>query len=404
MRSHVRISILAIVVAALAVALAPAAADAAFGVERFFAGNCLESTCGKEAKPPSESEEETKGFRPAGGKVPFGVTDFRLNTFTGVGPLKATVPQGSVKELRVDVAPGVVTNPQAVAKCSQADFAAEPFEFAPGQFALTESTCPNSSIIGKNIVETVIEVAAGVFKNYTFEGLVYNLEQPVGLGSEFGVALNLEPLLGFPLYSHTLIEGNVEWASNYHDYFVIKGITPGLIESRLVFEGTKPTTLGFLRNPTACTKRGAETTTMLTATPYEGEGSTETRSYENQVGSTNCNLNFGPSFELKPETSASDQPDGVTAKLTTSHPANEAEPDTADLLTSKAVLPEGLTMNPAAAAGLAGCTRKQIGIETRNSEECPAASKIGTFELEVPTLPAHSLAGPIFLGKPDGKQ
>jgi len=403
MRFHVRISILTFVVAALVAALAPTAAQAAFGVEKFFAGNCEKATCGKEAEEPEESVEATEGFRTAGGKVPFGVTDFRLTTFPNVGPLKATVPQGNVQNLRVDVAPGVVTNPEAVTRCSQSDFAATPVKLEAGTF-FTESTCPESSIIGKNIVETVVEVAKGVFKDYTFEGLVYNLEQPVGLGSDFGVALNLEPLLTVPLYSHTLIEGNVEWANNYHDYFIIKNVTPGLIESRLVFEGTKENTLGFLRNPTACTKPGPETTTTLTAEPYKGEGSTEVRPYKNKVGSTGCGLNFGPSLELKPETSASDKPNGITTVVTAAHPAKISDSDTADLSTAKVILPEGMTMNPSAAAGLASCTRKQIGIETRNAQECPAGSRIGTVELEVPTLPAHSLSGPVFLGAPENSK
>jgi len=44
MRFHVRISILTFVVAALVAALAPTAAQAAFGVEKFFAGNCEKAT------------------------------------------------------------------------------------------------------------------------------------------------------------------------------------------------------------------------------------------------------------------------------------------------------------------------------------------------------------------------
>jgi hypothetical protein len=60
-------------------------------------------------------------------------------------------------------------------------------------------------------------------------------------------------------------------------------------------------------------------------------------------------------------------------------------------------------MNPAAAKGLEGCRPEQFGIGTRNATLCPAHSQIGTVSLEVPTLPAGSLQGPIFLGKPAGK-
>ena len=38
----------------------------------------------------------------------------------------------------------------------------------------------------------------------------------------FGVALELGPLGHAGLFAHTLIEGHVEWASDYHDYFEIK--------------------------------------------------------------------------------------------------------------------------------------------------------------------------------------
>ena len=66
------------------------------------------------------------------------------------------------------------------------------------------------------------------------EGLIYNLEPPNGLGSDFGVALEIAGV-----YAHTFIEGNVEWASDYHDYFEVHNIPPGLISSRLTFYGTK---------------------------------------------------------------------------------------------------------------------------------------------------------------------
>jgi hypothetical protein len=410
MRFHVRISILTFVVAALVAALAPTAAQAgSLGVEKFFAGNCENNKCGEGAEEPDEAKEATEGFREAGGKVPFGVTDFRLKSVEVPEELNGKipgqfVPDGSVQNLRVDVAPGVVTNPQAVTRCSINDFTST--QVAAGVFF--ESTCPESSVIGENFVETAVigEEApfTGDIVDAKLKGKVYNLEQGSGLGSEFGVALYLEKeVAGKKLYAHTIIEGNVEWANNYHDYFLIKNVPKGLIESRLVFEGTTPTTTGFLRNPTACTKPGLETTTTLTAEPYAGEGSTEVRPYTNKVGSTGCGLNFGPSLELKPETSTSDKPDGITTVVTAAHPPKISEPDTADLSTAKVILPEGMTINPSAAAGLAGCTRKQIGIETRNSEECPATSRIGTVELEVPTLPAHSLSGPIFLGQPEGK-
>ena len=132
------------------------------------------------------------------------------------------------QRLRLDVAPGVSTNPEAVPKCSIADFTGTEMEVAPGVHAFTAPDCPESEI-GENIVTTVVETKTpGVFADVELKGKVYNLEQPNGLSSDFGVALSAAPVLeGAPLFFHTFIEGHVEWASDYHDLFEIKNIPPG---------------------------------------------------------------------------------------------------------------------------------------------------------------------------------
>ncbi len=267
MRFKARVSLLALVVCALMAVLAPSAAQASFGVESFFAGNCEVATCGAGAKDPNLKETEEKAYRQAGGHVPFGVTDFRLNSAGPVGPLNAFIPEGSIKNVRVDVPAGVVTNPQAVPMCSMKDFEGHPVEFAPGKTAYTESTCPESSEIGTQTVTVLVLDEEAPFSkanpapvNVQLTGTVYNLEQPYGLGADYGVALDLAPILkGAELYSHTFIEGNVEWGSDYHDYFNIQNIPgePPLLESRLVFKGNTPGTSGFIRNPTNCSVSGA---------------------------------------------------------------------------------------------------------------------------------------------------
>ena len=174
MRSHVRISILTFVVAALVAALAP---TAALGRVRRGKILCRElqgiETCGEGAKPPSPREEAKKGYRKAGGDVPFGVTDFEFNNFP------KEVPIGNVKNIRVDVAPGVVTNPQVVPKCSMKDFTGE--EVAANQELSLKAPVRNSTIIGKrsNSTRRVANWSENVRR---IEGTVYNLEQEVGIG------------------------------------------------------------------------------------------------------------------------------------------------------------------------------------------------------------------------------
>jgi hypothetical protein len=415
MSFRARLSALALVLGMGLIGAAPAAQGAEFGFEKLFAANCQKGheNCGAGASEPTEVKEaEEVGFRAAGAYVPFGVSDFVLNheviqtvPFEAIGPAEFFTG-GSAKTLRFDAGAGVVTNPEAVGKCTLKDFTST--EVAKGIYF--ESKCPSSSIIGVNTVRTVVlipkgEPFEGKFADVELSGTVYNLEQPVGLGSDFGVALDLKKeVAGKEIFVHTLIEGNVEWATDYHDYYVIKNVTPGLIESRLVLKGDKneeAQSTGFIRNPTTCSTKGPATRSMVSGESYAGVS--RSRPYEDLVGVIGCeSLGFGPTLALTPETALSDRPDGLTVTAAVVHPEPPAA-DVSDLKTAEVTLPEGLTANPAVVKGLEGCTPEQIGIGTREAVTCPPRSQIGTVRLDVPTLPSGSLEGPIWLGKPAGK-
>jgi hypothetical protein len=410
MTFRARIWLLGTVACAVVVFSAPAA-QGAFGVESFFAANCKATfeNCNKAASPAEEKEKaEEEGYTQAAGHPPFGVTDFKIKSHViQLVPFEARAPEGSVKNLRLDVAPGVSTNPEAVPKCpvTKEGFIGTELEPVPGLHAFTAPTCPGSEI-GTNTVHVVIEVAFKVYENFEFKGAVYNLVQPPGLSSYFGVALNLQPLLGVPLYAHTFIEGHVEWASDYHDLFEINNITPGLIESRLVFKGNIGTG-GFLSNPSSCSGPGPQTTTGLHVDTYEGESAST--SYTTPIGIEGCNglppfelVPFAPTFALLPETKQSDQPDGIMTELVLPHDPNPANLDSSQLKTATVVLPEGMTLNPSAAQGLEACTPAQARIHsTTAGVGCPAKSNIGGVTLNVPGLPLGSLTGSLYLGGPE---
>ena len=61
-------------------------------------------------------------------------------------------------------------------------------------------------------------------------------------------------------------------------------------------------------------------------------------------------------------------------------------------------------LNPSSANGLVACTDAQFAKGTDDPIACPAASKIGTVEVQTPSLPADSLTGTVYVGaaaKPD---
>ncbi len=419
MRVHARIALLAPLLGAIFAASAPAA-HGAVGIEKFVAANCSEGHegCGETGTPPftapaepSKVESEAEGYTQAGGHVPFGITDFKVTT-TGDYAKGEAVPTGAVTHVRTDVATGLATSPAAVPMCSAKEFGEEKTaaEVAPGFFL--PSSCKPETRIGENKV--VVFDGTG---DLPLAGSVYNVEPPPGRSSDFGAALEFPkaftevvfkgtPLEKATLFAHTSIEGDVEWgqeakgtnAGDYHDYFEINvSPTLPLIRSRLVLLGRSGEG-DFITNATSCP---GDNTTRLSLTG--SEGATVTRSFTTPIGLTGCALvPFGPKFSLIPETTQQDKPDGITTELgLTRHPGKE-EIDSAQLKSATVVLPEGMTLNPSAAAGLEACTPSQARINSSTfGVACPEKSKIGTVSLNVPTLPAGSLTGSLYLGGPE---
>jgi hypothetical protein len=423
MRSRVRVLCLAPLVGAILalVAVSAPAAQASFGVEKFVAANCKagHETCVEEKREvgpltysyptePTKAEAEEGGYTQAAGHPAVGITAFKVNT---EGAFPNEVPAGIatggiVTHIRTDVAPGVSTNPEAVPQCSIEEFTG--VEVAKGVF--TPPTCKPETEIGTNKV--VIYAGSKPFPeggDIPLQGKVYNLVQPNGQSSLFGVALDLTNV-GHPgVVAHTLIEGHVEWAGNYHDYYEIN-VSPELplIASRLELKGDIGTTGqgGFITNPSNCGGPGSLTTNTVALTSAASQN--ETRPYTTPIGTEGCKGELGlgtppfvPTFGLTPGTgeAQSDQPDGITAELTVPHNPLPTELDSSQLRTATVTLPEGMTLNPSAASGLKACSPTQIGIKTRNAVTCPAESKLGEVTLTVPDLPASEpLTGNIYLG------
>lgn len=453
MRFGARAFVAAVAAFAAVGLFAPIAQGTSFGVEKFVAANCKagHEACGEEGvtlKPPyppltyslpkeaSKTEAEEDGYTQAAGHPPWGITAFDINT---VGSFPNAAPTGVVTHVRTDVAPGVSTNPTAVPLCSAEEFGNK--EAIPGTGFYPQPTCKPETEIGVNKV--VVYTGTKPFPeggDLPLEGKVYNLVQPEGRSSDFGVALALPKELtgavlaksfkeaeekgakpgvgGFPslaeqkfleeqqYFAHTMIEGNVEWAGNYHDYYEIN-VSPALplIASRLVLKGNIGTG-GFITNPSNCAGPGPLTTNTVTLESNAGPGS---RTYTTPIGVEGCNglapfspVPFEPGFKLAPETTQSDEPDGITTELTVPHDPDPEHIDSSQVRTASITLPEGMTLNPAAAQGLEACTPAQARIHSPIAGvACPAKSEIGTVTLDVPDLPPGSLTGHLYLGGPE---
>ena len=453
MRLHARVWFLTVLCGVLLAGAIPAAAQAAFGVEGFTATNCYVSGCAGEEFPsgfpesgpvwvpkePTHKEAVEQGFLQAGGRVPFGVTDFKVNT---EGTYPNENPSGApVTHVRVDVASGLATAPVAVPGCEEFGKELVLGETHTGLFSAPN--CP-ASVIGSEKVTLYFgpnSLGAGV-SDLPVEGNVYNLPQPEGLASLFGAALKLpkfvtEAKLGAALkgsqpgiekaqyYAHGLVKGDVEWgqeakgtnAGDYHDYFEVE-VNPAageLISSRQVLEGTAGEE-DFITNATSCP---GDNTTFVTLENAAKEVVRE--KYTTPIGLKGCNLAaekaeietlegegakevkqvpFSPTFSFSSGNTLTDQPNQITTEA--SVPNEGAEVAQSQVKTASITLPEGMTLDPSAAHGLEACTPAQARIHSATfGVECPSGSELGTVSLEVPTLPAGSFTGSMYLGGPE---
>ncbi|HEV3070644.1 MAG TPA: hypothetical protein VGY76_04365 [Solirubrobacteraceae bacterium] len=362
---------------AILIAITAPAALAAFGVEEaaFEATTCMNSSCtyAKVRENPGEA------FTQAAGHPPVGVTTFEFNHHESV---LGKEPEGAVKNIRVDLPPGLAGNPEALPKCAIAAF--------------EKDACAPDTQVGSN----ELTVFDGI-NNLTVTGTVYNLAQPPGVPLDFGIHAGAEPLTSV----HIFLEGHVAWNGDYHEYFEINNIPRegevlgakvplAVLRSKLIFNG-RAGAGDFLTLPSVCSN---VTTSYLEVRSWEGQVShTQTHT---PVGVAGCAaVPFKPSAEVQSETAQSDAPDGTSTVVKVPQHVGPEEINTADIRDAHVTLPEGLTLNPAAARGLQACTPAQIAVGSTSPVTCPPASLLGTVSIET-DLPPGSLAGNVYLGNP----
>src|SRR5215212_49401 len=288
------------VVAVLGSALAAPAAHAAFGVT----DDNFEATVLKSDMTTPETHA---------GAHPFvGITDFTFNT-TGLG-----TPDGSVRNIRVDLPPGLISNPQATNHCTDAQF--------------NSSSCPADSQVG---TEEITAVALIGLATTIVKAPIYNMQTGNDKVSDFAFAV---PLLA----PRTDIVGGVRDTTDSGLFFTISNVAntapvAGILRSKLSFCGVPsaaahdaerghtctfnlgiPVCLGgpaavtrtntpFLSLPTACA--GPQRTT-LNVTSWSG--ATDSAISDTEVGGVptgadGCDeVPFDPSISVTPGTTQAD--------------------------------------------------------------------------------------------------
>jgi hypothetical protein len=381
------IGLLTLAAAFLVLAFGASSAQAAFGIEKWESLTCKENvdTPGLGAPPIvgafplSQSGEQClastpeKWFTQSSGHPNEGITDFTLNNTSGA-------PDGAVNDIIVETPEGLSVNPEALPQCSLEQTETDILE------------CPLSTLVGINYLTvvaapgpTLARKAAPVFNVEPFQGAPSMVAFPNSLGEAVYIVGSLDPV-------------------DQHVTFTISDTpeSPPIVGSRLVFDegeavfgpGVRTGDGTYLTLPSNC---GTPAEATLRVTSHAAETAEET--FETPYSGTGCDkVPFDPTIETTVD-SATDSPEPVTLDL--GIPFDPEEPIANSYLkTAKVTLPEGAGLNPSLANGLETCTDAQFGYHTNDPIECPAASKIGTTEVQTPSLPPNSLSGTVYAAQP----
>ncbi len=311
--------------------------------------------------------------------------------------------------------PGFAGSPTAVPSCPIADF----LTHSAASGVLT--SCPDSDALGV----IAAQLSSKTSKGFSYAP-VYNLDPSPGKAAKFGFWIS-----GIPV----MVDAELSEAS---PNLIVAGPTntPQLVEALgsvftlwgvpadprhdalrgtcLKFDGTS---LGschvsiaqtpFITTPRACAGPLTTSYDVLSWLGSEESGSVLTHDESgNPQGMTGCGaLTFSPDLSAVPTSRAAASPSGmdIDLKLTDEGLKNPTGIAGSDITKSVVTFPEGVTINPSQAEGLATCSEAQLAKEKAGSEfgaGCPAESKIGSVEVETPLLEHDVLKGSLFVATP----
>jgi hypothetical protein len=375
------------------------------------------------------------------GAHPFQLTStILLNQLADINPLSdpGAKPEVSVpalaKDLNVKLPPGLIGNATALPQCTTAQF----FELNVGETE-EDNACPAASAVGVATVAvhepaTVgtailtepifnLEPRVGEPARFGFYAILANspvfIDTSVRTGGDYGVTVNVNNITQTAafLYGETTFWGVP--ADPRHDsqrgwgcLYEARGITPHLPCTPAEEAHPKP----FLTLPTSCS---SPLQTSIEADSWDQPSNVI--DFPGQLspatGLEGCNrLQFAPQLKVAPDGQQAAKPTGLTVDVHVPQEVNENAQGLASSNVKKieVAFPQGVTLNPSAADGLAACSEDQVGLLAGLGAEgeflftptlpqafCPDASKIGTAKITSPLLPkGQSVEGSLYLADP----
>jgi hypothetical protein len=307
--------------------------------------------------------------------------------------------EGTLRDLIVELPPGLIGNPQAVPRCSGADF--------EGLFP----SCPGNTQIG--LVEMKAEGLPVVFSS------VYNLTPPLGVAARIGTslfAINSLQEASLRTGDYGLSISDVTLPTDIRIQSVTETIwgTPpdpthdaqrecrGPERELVVGCASDIEPAPFLTLPTSCTGPLATTVAVDSLEEpdvFHAETVDSLDDGGNPAGLDGCEQPpFSPTLTARPETTVSDSPTGLHISIHTPQNDDPAQLASANLKDAVLTLPRGMALNPSMADGLQACLPAEIDLQGPAPARCPDAAKIGTVQIDIPLLD-HPVSGAVYLAK-----
>jgi hypothetical protein len=331
----------------------------------------------------------------------------------------ANLPVGKIKTVEATLPRGFIGNPEATPKCDAADFAE-----TQSAATLGSTACPSDTQVGMlnvNIIE------AGFFEGARVSRVaIYNLKPPKGVPADFGfnaqgvvqghIYPNIDPAQDYAIKSLVPQISNLAPISGSEATFWGVPGDPAHDKFRFYPHETEGHTLGahwgsapirpLLTNPTDCGEENGGARIRVESYNEPGQF-TQAQEYGDHLDVTGCDdprFRFEPDISLQPTSRDAGGPTGLDVHLKVPQQNDEVSDAkqlyaqnenlkaiaTPPIKRSVVTLPEGMTLNPSAAQGLATCSSAQIGMGTDRPVTCPDASQFGSLTIHTPILPADN--------------
>ncbi|HXS32756.1 MAG TPA: fibronectin type III domain-containing protein [Solirubrobacterales bacterium] len=337
----------------------------------------------------------------------------------------APFSDGDIRDLRIEMPPGLIVNPSALEKCTLDQFHTP--RSSPFETSLSGESCPDKAQVGT--VEVKTSRGGGTIRRF---GL-FNLKPAPGVAAQlgfspFGVPVVLDGGLrpssdgsyvltleasdiaqSLDLYGIDVSLWGVPWAVSHNGE---RGNC--LNQAEPEFPWAKCSTgsafifppLAYLTLPTACS---GPLFFDASADSWQQPASVSAAAINRTAGGAEApmtckNLVFEPQPSGLLNDSKASSPSGYNFRLSENlspltDPSLLGRPPVKKAVVS---LPPGVSVNPSVAAGLATCSPSQYAGESVNSrqgENCPNASKLGDFEVVSPLFEGR-FDGSIYLATP----